>query len=204
MAGIVGDTGRFPLSYYFDSDPLRSLPIFKHSLWFYSACSADGAINLEQLSFKAMSMTILRSMNMALRVWPWLKKFDAVIQRLLRSSWTKIDTVSVWAIFVEQADGHFRVRMRSKRKWSTKLPNDIMSGHPLAGGVPRRKRPNLQELQEWLARAENGFSALSFSGVFSSRTLCEINLLNLRRLLMEKIVCLSLSLLQAILGSFLP
>ena len=67
-----------------------------------------------------------------------LKKFD------LRDSETaaivgapgRIDTVSVWAIFVEQADGHFRVRMRSKRK----VINEIAKrhnggGHPLASGA---------------------------------------------------------------------
>ena len=44
--------------------------------------------------------------------------------------------MSVWAIFVEQADGHFRVRMRSKRK----VINEIAKrhnggGHPLASGA---------------------------------------------------------------------
>ena len=48
----------------------------------------------------------------------------------------RIDTVKAWAIFVEQADGHFRVRMRSK---ITPI-NEIAKrhdggGHPLASGA---------------------------------------------------------------------
>lgn len=48
----------------------------------------------------------------------------------------KIDQVEIWAIFVEQADGHYRVRIRSK---STPI-NQIAKahaggGHPLASGA---------------------------------------------------------------------
>lgn len=48
----------------------------------------------------------------------------------------RIDTIKAWAIFVEQADGHFRVRMRSK---ITPI-NEIAKrhdggGHPLASGA---------------------------------------------------------------------
>lgn len=48
----------------------------------------------------------------------------------------RIEDVSVWAIFVEQADGHYRVRMRSKAL----VINEIAKrhdggGHPLASGA---------------------------------------------------------------------
>ena len=91
-----------------------------------------------------------------------LKKFD------LRDSETaaivgapgRIDTVAVWAIFVEQADGHFRVRMRSKRK----VINEIAKrhdggGHPLASGANSYSLEEndqiYQELQE-VARTNEG------------------------------------------------
>lgn len=48
----------------------------------------------------------------------------------------KIDIVEIWAIFVEQTDGHYRVRLRSK----SKVINEIAKrhdggGHPLASGA---------------------------------------------------------------------
>lgn len=48
----------------------------------------------------------------------------------------KIDTVQSWGVFVEQADGHYRVHLRSK----TQVINGIAKrhdggGHPLASGA---------------------------------------------------------------------
>ena len=87
----------------------------------------------------------------------------------------RIDTVSVWAIFVEQADGHFRVRMRSKRK----VINEIAKrhnggGHPLASGANSYSLEEndqiykeLQEVARIETKAENGFSAFYLgNGVF--------------------------------------
>ena len=67
-AGIVGDTGRFlypatSTRTFEIAATLRSIPLILQPLlvkWIRSIS--------KQLSFKAMSMTILRSMNMALRV----------------------------------------------------------------------------------------------------------------------------------------
>lgn len=48
----------------------------------------------------------------------------------------KIDTVSVWAIFVEHEDGSFRVRMRSKDKVINQIAKAHEGGgHPLASGA---------------------------------------------------------------------
>lgn len=48
----------------------------------------------------------------------------------------KIDTISVWAIFVEHEDGSFRVRMRSKDKVINKIAKAHEGGgHPLASGA---------------------------------------------------------------------
>lgn len=45
----------------------------------------------------------------------------------------KIDSVETWAIFVEQADGHYRVRLRSKEKViNTIAKRHDGGGHPLA------------------------------------------------------------------------
>jgi phosphoesterase RecJ-like protein len=55
----------------------------------------------------------------------------------------KIREVQTWAIFVEQADGHYRVRMRSK----TAPINEIAKGHA-GGGHPLASGANSYSLQE--------------------------------------------------------
>ena len=180
-AGIVGDTGRFLYpatstrtfeiaATFFEAFPL----ILQHLLvrWIRSTLKTaklQGYVydHLEIDEHGAARVTLTQEL---------LKKFD------LRDSETaaivgapgRIDTVSVWAIFVEQADGHFRVRMRSKRK----VINEIAKrhnggGHPLASGAnsyPSKKTTkSTKSYKKWLARtkAENGFSAfLSWSWGF--------------------------------------
>lgn len=68
----------------------------------------------------------------------------------------KIDIVESWAIFVEQSDGHYRVRLRSK----SHIINEIAKrhnggGHPLASGANsyslEENQAIYQEIQEILS-----------------------------------------------------
>lgn len=68
----------------------------------------------------------------------------------------KIDIVESWAIFVEQSDGHYRVRLRSK----SQIINEIAKrhnggGHPLASGANsyslEENQAIYQEIQEILS-----------------------------------------------------
>ncbi|HFH8117670.1 TPA: bifunctional oligoribonuclease/PAP phosphatase NrnA [Streptococcus agalactiae] len=68
----------------------------------------------------------------------------------------KIDIVESWAIFVEQSDGHYRVRLRSK----SHIINEIAKrhnggGHPLASGANsyslEENQAIYQEIQEMLS-----------------------------------------------------
>lgn len=68
----------------------------------------------------------------------------------------KIDIVESWAIFVEQSDGHYRVRLRSK----SHIINEIAKrhnggGHPLANGANsyslEENQAIYQEIQEILS-----------------------------------------------------
>ena len=70
----------------------------------------------------------------------------------------KIDSVQAWAIFVEQADGSYRVRLRSKKI----IINEIAKrhdggGHPLASGANSsglaENRQIFQEIKEAVAHA---------------------------------------------------
>ena len=141
-AGIVGDTGRFlypatSTRTFEIAATLRSIPFD-----FTAIARQMDTINLKTAKLQGYVYDHLEIDEYgATRVTltqELLKKFD------LRDSETaaiveapgRIDTVSVWAIFVEQADGHFRVRMRSKRK----VINEIAKrhnggGHPLASGA---------------------------------------------------------------------
>ncbi|COK34924.1 DHH subfamily 1 protein [Streptococcus pneumoniae] len=48
----------------------------------------------------------------------------------------RIDRVSLWGIFVEQADGHYRVRLRSKIHPINEIAKEHDGGgHPLASGA---------------------------------------------------------------------
>ena len=48
----------------------------------------------------------------------------------------RIDSVNLWGIFVEQADGHYRVRLRSKIHPINEIAKEHDGGgHPLASGA---------------------------------------------------------------------
>ena len=48
----------------------------------------------------------------------------------------RIDSVSLWGIFVEQVDGHYRVRLRSKIHPINEIAKEHDGGgHPLASGA---------------------------------------------------------------------
>jgi len=165
-AGIVGDTGRF--LYPATSTRTFEIAAYLRSIPFdFTALARQmDTINLKTAKLQGYVYDHLEiDEHGAARVTltqELLKKFD------LRDSETaaivgapgRIDTVSVWAIFVEQPDGHFRVRMRSKRK----VINEIAKrhnggGHPLASGANSYSLEEndqiYQELQE-VARTNEG------------------------------------------------
>ena len=167
-AGIVGDTGRF----LYPATSTRTFEIAatlrQHSLRFYSTCSSDGYDQLKTAKLQGYVYDHLEidehrrcACDPNTRA---LEEFD------LRDSETaaivgapgRIDTVSVWAIFVEQADGHFRVRMRSKRK----VINEIAKrhnggGHPLASGA---NSYSLEENDQIYKRATRSGNAQTKAG----------------------------------------
>ncbi|MFS1663857.1 DHH family phosphoesterase [Streptococcus sp. zg-JUN1979] len=141
-AGIVGDTGRFlypattsktlsiasmlrqypfdfaALSRQMDSFPLKIAKLQGY-LFDHLEIDPSGAARLllTQETLKAFQLT------------------DAETAAIVGLP-GKIDSVEAWAIFVQQADGHFRVRLRSK----SKVINQIAKahdggGHPLASGA---------------------------------------------------------------------
>ncbi|MGT2934807.1 DHH family phosphoesterase [Streptococcus castoreus] len=140
--GIVGDTGRFLYSstsrktlaiasqlraYHFDfaaiSRQMDSFPfkIAKLQGYVFDHLIVDdsGAASI------LLSQETLQSFNVS------LAESSAIV-----SAPGKIDTVQAWVIFIEQTDGSYRVRLRSKEK----VINEIAKrhdggGHPLASGA---------------------------------------------------------------------
>ncbi|MDT9522724.1 DHH family phosphoesterase [Streptococcus mutans] len=141
-AGILGDTGRFLypattsktfiiaselLKYDFDFAALaRQMDSFPYKIAKLQAYVFENLeIDKNGAARIILSQKILKEFNLT----------DAETSAIV-SSPGKIDTVQVWAIFVEQADGHYRVRLRSK---STVI-NEVAKrhaggGHPLASGA---------------------------------------------------------------------
>ena len=141
-AGILGDTGRFLypattsktfiiaselLKYDFDFAALaRQMDSFPYKIAKLQAYVFENLeIDKNGAARIILSQKILKKFNLT----------DAETSAIV-SSPGKIDTVQVWAIFVEQADGHSRVRLRSK---STVI-NEVAKrhaggGHPLASGA---------------------------------------------------------------------
>lgn len=141
-AGILGDTGRFLYPATTSKTFIIASELLKYDFDFAAlACQMDSfpykIAKLQAYVFENLEI----DKNGAARIilsQKILKKFnltDAETSAIV-SSPGKIDTVQVWAIFVEQADGHYRVRLRSK---STVI-NEVAKrhaggGHPLASGA---------------------------------------------------------------------
>lgn len=141
-AGIVGDTGRF----LYPATSSKTFLIASKLRQYEFDFSAIGR-QMDSFSFKIAKLqgyvfdNLEIDENGAARVvltQKILKDFDITDAEssAIVSTPGKIDLVQAWAIFVEQSDGHYRVRMRSK----TKFINEIAKrhhggGHPLASGA---------------------------------------------------------------------
>ncbi|KPJ22658.1 DHH family phosphoesterase [Streptococcus phocae] len=141
-AGIVGDTGRF----LYPSTTSKTLAIASQ-LRSYQFDFAAISRQMDSFPFKIAKLQgyVLEHLevddNGAARIvlsQEVLKSFDVTLAEssAIVSTPGKIDSVETWVIFIEQTDGTFRVRMRSKEK----IVNGIAKahgggGHPLASGA---------------------------------------------------------------------
>ncbi|WP_230637319.1 DHH family phosphoesterase [Streptococcus mutans] len=141
-AGILGDTGRFLYPATTSKTFITASELLKYDFDFAALARQMDSFPYKIAKLQAYVFENLEiDKNGAARIilsQKILKKFnltDAETSAIV-SSPGKIDTVQVWAIFVEQADGHYRVRLRSK---STVI-NEVAKrhaggGHPLASGA---------------------------------------------------------------------
>lgn len=141
-AGIIGDTGRF----LYPSTSALTLRIASR-LREHNFNYAELTRKMDTMSFKIAKLQgyvydhLEVDENGAARViltQEILKKYevtDAETAAIVGAP-GRIDTVSLWGIFVEQADGHYRVRLRSKFVPINEVAKEHDGGgHPLASGA---------------------------------------------------------------------
>ena len=141
-AGIIGDTGRF----LYPSTSARTLRIASQ-LREHNFDYAELTRKMDTMSFKIAKLQgyvydhLEVDENGAARVTltqEILKKYDVTDAETaaIVGAPGRIDTVSLWGIFVEQADGHYRVRLRSKFVPINEVAKEHDGGgHPLANGA---------------------------------------------------------------------
>ena len=142
FAGIVGDTGRF----LYPSTTARTLRLAAY-LREHNFDFAALTRKMDTMSYKIAKLQgyiydhLEVDENGAARVilsQEILKQFnvtDAETAAIV-SAPGRIDSVSLWGIFVEQADGHYRVRLRSKIHPINEIAKEHDGGgHPLASGA---------------------------------------------------------------------
>ena len=141
-AGIIGDTGRF----LYPSTSARTLRIASQ-LREHDFDYAELMRKMDTMSFKIAKLQgyvydhLEVDENGAARViltQEILKKYDVTDAETaaIVGAPGRIDTVSLWGIFVEQADGHYRVRLRSKFVPINEVAKEHDGGgHPLASGA---------------------------------------------------------------------
>ena len=141
-AGIIGDTGRF----LYPSTSARTLRIASH-LREHNFDFSELTRKMDTISFKiaklqgyvydhlevdengAARVTLTQEVLQAYKVT------DAETAAIVGAP-GRIDSVSLWGIFVEQADGHYRVRLRSKFVPINGVAKEHDGGgHPLASGA---------------------------------------------------------------------
>lgn len=141
-AGIVGDTGRF----LFPSTTSRTLEavahLYQYDVDFSAVCRRMESMDLQlarligyaydnlEVDEDGVGRMVL-SQELLRRYQVSEAESGAVVGAVGR-----IETVKVWAVFVEQGDGSYRVRLRSKSRPINEIAKAHHGGgHPMASGA---------------------------------------------------------------------
>lgn len=158
-AGIVGDTGRF--LYSVDSETMRVVSeLFKFDFDIIKVNQKMDAISPEAAK---LSGYVLQNLNIVENGLAYMVLSNELVNSFeLGESGTafvvplpgRIDTVRTWAVFEEQDDHSYRVRLRSKDMViNTVARNHDGGGHPLASGAKARDMDEANDIIDELARA---------------------------------------------------
>ncbi|MGX7174408.1 DHH family phosphoesterase [Enterococcus ratti] len=154
-AGIVGDTGRF----LYPATTPKTLEIAAHLMGYPFDVSALNR-EIEQISMKIARLSgylyqhLQVNKNGAGKVILTQKLFreyginDSETAAIV-SLPGRIDEVLAWGIFVEQPEGYYRVRLRSKGPIINKLAKKYHGGgHPLASGATAKNLSEVAQIYE--------------------------------------------------------
>ncbi|EMW6210708.1 bifunctional oligoribonuclease/PAP phosphatase NrnA [Enterococcus faecalis] len=159
-AGIVGDTGRF----LYPSTSAHTLAVAAQ-LRTFNFNAADLNRELDQMPLKVAKLAgyIYQNLeidaNGAARVvlpQSILNSYDIVDSETVAivSMPGKIEDVLSWAIFVEQPEGYYRVRLRSKGPIiNTIAKKHHGGGHPLASGANARDTAEIEVIYQEIQAA---------------------------------------------------
>ncbi|MEX0381065.1 bifunctional oligoribonuclease/PAP phosphatase NrnA [Leuconostoc sp. MS02] len=139
--GIVGDTGRF--MYGMDKETFRVVS----ELFNYKFNYEDVHHSMETITENAAKLSgyVLQNLTILPSGFAYIVLTKSLVQKFnLGESGTafvvplpsKIDKVKAWAIFEEQDEGNYRVRLRSRTIVINKIANQFEGGgHPMASGA---------------------------------------------------------------------
>lgn len=139
--GIVGDTGRF--MYSMDKETFRVVS----ELFNYEFDYETVLYNMSTISENAAKLSgyVLQNLTILPSGFAYLVLTKALLEQFnLQDSGTAfvvplpatIDQVKAWAIFEEQDEGNYRVRLRSRTIVINKIANQFEGGgHPMASGA---------------------------------------------------------------------
>lgn len=139
--GIVGDTGRFNFSLNADLFLVVS-ELFKYDFDYQKVHYKMQTITETEAK---LSGYVLENINITEHGFAWvvvtkklLRKYDMEFKgtNFLVQLPARIDKVKTWAIFAEQDDGRYRVRLRSRSVVVNEVAKKYKGGgHPLASGA---------------------------------------------------------------------
>lgn len=150
--GIVGDTGRF--MYSMDKETFRVVSELFGFEFDYEAVHH----NMETISENAAKFSgyVLQNLEILPSGFAYIILSKELIEKFdLRDSGTsfvvslpsKIDRVKAWAIFEEQDEGNYRVRLRSRTIVINKIANQFEGGgHAMASGAWAQTKSDIERL----------------------------------------------------------
>ena len=156
-AGIAGDTGRF----LYPATTARTM-LVAGALIAHGADAAGISRREDQISvaLARLSAYVYENLTISDSGTAYVVLSNEVLKRFgLTEAGTsavvplpgKIEDVKAWAIFVEQEDGHFRVRLRSKGPAINELAkNHQGGGHALASGAKAADTDEINQIVEEL------------------------------------------------------
>ncbi|MDC2838843.1 bifunctional oligoribonuclease/PAP phosphatase NrnA [Limosilactobacillus mucosae] len=163
-AGIVGDTGRFLYPATTPNTMRIAGELMAAGADASAICQREDTITLPLARLSAYvyeNMTLLESgaayvilTNEILKRYGLTEAGTSAVVPLPG----KIQGVKAWAIFVQQEDGHYRIRLRSKGPFINELAKKHQGGgHPLASGAKARDEQEIKavvsQLDELAANA---------------------------------------------------